>query len=354
MRLLASFDRYPDSVSLTLEPVTADSREFELYLTLHLQPQKRSLLDGYLLWELKGGVFSVTAERCSIAPISYHTDEVVSVWAATPAGYRWRLSFTAGRGGAIERVKLGTIEVKEEPYHLTGRFSVTPSDVSIFETAGLWRPDISPNQHGILERKLSFFLFDTSFDPFLSQVSLGSTGVELERVFLETPREISTELQRLQADIARISALESDNFLRLARSVELDPLTDLAGANLLAAELSGVSLGGASLHHVNLRGANLTDADLSEAIATRASFKGADLSGALLANADLSYADFYRSSLALANLIGANLEGANLIEANLSQANLSGAKVTGASFGDNTGMTDELRENLLDRGAVFF
>jgi hypothetical protein len=356
MRLLASFDRYPDSVSLTLEPVTTDSREFELYLTLHLQPRNLPLLGGHLSWELKGGILTVTAENCPIAPLSNRSPEVATEWTETPVGYRWRLAFPnsrTARGGSTERVKIGTGEIKNEPYHLTGRFSVTPADISLVETAGLWRPDLSPNKHAILERLLSFFLFDTGFDPFLSQVSLGSSGVELDTVLIEPSRGVEERLERLKTSIEAIVSAETDRLLELARAIGLDPLTDLAGGSLLGAELSGIALGGANLHHVNLRGANLTDADLGEAIATRAGFKGADLSGALLANADLSYADFYRSSLALANLIGANLEGANLIEANVSQANFSGANVTGARFGDNAGMTDGLRESLIDRGAVF-
>ncbi|MGV2390565.1 MAG UNVERIFIED_CONTAM: hypothetical protein LVR29_27065 [Microcystis novacekii LVE1205-3] len=42
-----AFDRYPDSVSLTLEPVATDSQKFDLYLTLHLT-SSNSIADSSL------------------------------------------------------------------------------------------------------------------------------------------------------------------------------------------------------------------------------------------------------------------------------------------------------------------
>jgi hypothetical protein len=66
MRLLAAFDRYPDSVSLTLEPVATDSQKFDLYLTLHLQAQIQSLLTGEIKWGLKG-------RKSNFPPFSPHS-----------------------------------------------------------------------------------------------------------------------------------------------------------------------------------------------------------------------------------------------------------------------------------------
>ncbi|GEA26969.1 serine/threonine-protein kinase B [Microcystis aeruginosa NIES-4325] len=351
MRLLAAFDRYPDSVSLTLEPVATDSQKFDLYLTLHLQAQIQSLLAGEIKWGLKGGKLDFLLVNCHLTlnPLSSQDLYINPI-----NNHQWRLSFKSPQSiftGAIERINLGTVSVEEEPYHLTVQFSLTAADICITETSGLWKHDISPNKHSILERKLAFFLMENQFDAFLSRISLGSSQVELDTVLVEPQPAASENLDKLPGQIERIYAAVSDDFLELAQLAELDHLTDFTGANLLAAELSGISLGMANLYQANLRGANLTDADLSEINGSYASFKGADLSGALLANADLSYADFYRSSLALANLIGSNLEGANLVEVNITQANFSGAKVKGAKFADNVGMTEELRENLRLRGA---
>ncbi|MCA2684398.1 MAG: pentapeptide repeat-containing protein [Microcystis sp. M038S2] len=351
MRLLAAFDRYPDSVSLTLEPVATDSQKFDLYLTLHLQAQIQSLLGGEMKWGLKGGKLDFVLVNCHLVPNPLSSQEL---YINRINNHQWRLSFKSPQSiftGAIKRINLGTVSVEEEPYHLTVQFSVTASDICITETSGLWKHDISPNKHSILERKLAFFLMENQFDAFLSRISLGSSQVELDTVLVEPKPAASENLEKLPAQIEGIYASVSDDFLELAQLAELDPLRDFTGANLLAAELSGISLGMANLYQANLRGANLTDADLSEINGSHASFKGADLSGALLANADLSYADFYRSSLALANLIGSNLEGANLVEVNITQANFSGAKVKGAKFADNVGMTEELRENLRLRGA---
>jgi hypothetical protein len=342
----------PDSVSLTLEPVATDSQKFDLYLTLHLQSQIQSLLGGEMKWGLKGGKLDFILVNCTLESQPIVSQEL---YINPLDNDQWRLSFKSPQSvftGAIERIKLGIITAGEEPYHLTAQFSVTAADICITETSGLWKHDISPNKHSILERKLAFFLLENLFDSFLSRISLGSSGVELDTILIYPRQQNEEKIAQLQEQIELIYTSESNDFIELAHLVELDPLTDFTGANLLAAELSGISLGSANLYQVNLRGANLTDADLSEVNAHHASFKGADLSGALLANADLSYADFYRSSLALSNLIAANLDGANLVEVNITQANFSGAKVKGAKFADNVGMTEELRQSLLDRGAV--
>jgi uncharacterized protein YjbI with pentapeptide repeats len=352
MRLLAAFDRYPDSVSLTLEPVATDSQKFDLYLTLHLQSQIQSLLGGEMKWGLKGGKLDFVLVNCQLSPNSIFSQDL---YINRINNYQWRLSFKSPQSiftGVIERINLGAVTVGEEPYHLTAQFSVTASDICVTETSGLWKHDISPNKHSILERKLAFFLLANQFNSFLSRISVGSSEAELDTTLIEPLPEDEEKLAKLREQIELIYTSSSNNFIELAQLVELNPLTDFTGANLLAAELSGVSLGTANLYQVNLRGANLTDADLSEVKANHASFKGADLSGALLANADLSYADFYRSSLALSNLIGSNLERANLAAVNITQANFSGAKVTGTKFADNVGMTEELKESLLARGAL--
>ena len=159
-----------------------------------------------------------------------------------------------------------------------------------------------------------------------------------------------TELHQL---IDTLYDIKHNDFLKLLEIAQLNPQIDLEGGNFLATELSGIELSGANLTHRHFRGANLTDADLSEAILSYSRFSWADLSGAYLGNANLQQADFYRSSLALANLIGADLRGANLQDVNLSQTNLSGALVKDSKFGNNEGMTTEMKTNLMERGAIF-
>ncbi len=113
--------------------------------------------------------------------------------------------------------------------------------------------------------------------------------------------------------------------------------------NVSGAYLSGAYLSGAYLSGADLIGANLSDAYLRGAYLSSANLIGADLSGANLIGADLSGA----------NLSNANLRGANLSGANLSNANLSNAEVNAAIFRDDQGISEELKQNLIARGAKF-
>jgi uncharacterized protein YjbI with pentapeptide repeats/DNA-binding Xre family transcriptional regulator len=153
---------------------------------------------------------------------------------------------------------------------------------------------------------------------------------------------------------------------------------DLSGANLSGANLSGANLRGANLSGANLRGANLSGAYLSGVYRVGANLNGAYLSGVYLNGANLSGAnlidanliDAYLCGVNLnganlsgvnlngANLSGVNLNGANLSGANLSGANLSGANLSGADvektrFGDNQGISESMKLDLKNRGAIF-
>ncbi|MCV3214453.1 pentapeptide repeat-containing protein [Plectonema radiosum NIES-515] len=128
---------------------------------------------------------------------------------------------------------------------------------------------------------------------------------------------------------------------------------DLIGADLIGANLSGVNLIGADLIGANLSGANLIGADL-----IGANLSGAKLSGANLISTDLSHAYLGGAKLRDANLRGANLMGANLIGANLSGANLSDVNlsdvnVKNARFGNNQGISEAIKRDLIQKGAIF-
>jgi uncharacterized protein YjbI with pentapeptide repeats len=143
---------------------------------------------------------------------------------------------------------------------------------------------------------------------------------------------------------------------------------NLIGANLISTNLSGADLSGAYLRlaylcYADLSGANLSGANLSGANLSGANLSGANLSGAYLSGANLSDANLssvYLSGVYLsgADLSSANLSGANLRRANLSDANLSGADLSGADvektqFGANLGLTEEMKLDLKQRGAIF-
>ena len=106
--------------------------------------------------------------------------------------------------------------------------------------------------------------------------------------------------QSLEFAIEEVINAETDNFFDLAIMLGLNPLHDFVGADLKDTDLS----------NGNLSGANLSGANLS----------------------------------------GANLSGANLSGANLSGANLSNVIVSGTNFSLVTGLSDQLKLDLLSKG----
>jgi|GEM_PF-6494532 len=158
-------------------------------------------------------------------------------------------------------------------------------------------------------------------------------------------------LEALQADIQKIIEAKTDDFVELGNLLGLDP-KDLAGA-----DLSGTDLRGAIFSRAILGGANLRGADLSHANLRGADLRGANLSGGRIrlisAGADLNRAKLRGANLRGADLSGANLGGANLRGADLRGANLRGAAVTSARFGDNKGITQGMKQDLIEQGAIF-
>jgi len=161
---------------------------------------------------------------------------------------------------------------------------------------------------------------------------------------------------------------------------------DMIGANLSDADLSDANLTEANLRKAYLSDANLTEANLRKAYLMGANLGKANLTGADLSEANLTGADLSEANLTGANLIGANLIGANLSDtdltgANLSEANLMGiilmtnlvaqvlvtfvlgldlskaypmgANVKRARFGLNPGLSESMKQDLIQRGAIF-
>ena len=133
---------------------------------------------------------------------------------------------------------------------------------------------------------------------------------------------------------------------------------DLIGAYLKGSRLVGANLRGSYLHRANLSRANLSDANLyganlPSANLTRAILRNANMSEANLLGADLGGAD-----LGGANLKGAYLKDADLTRADLSEANLNGAILSAATvirtrFGAGLGLSNEAKQYLIQRGAIF-
>lgn len=358
---LTHFNPYPDCVSLNLKvlPLTVEttaSEQLNLELTIRFNEQEKSLLNGQIKFAVKGGKLKLNLKNGQIIEPKRSFNDECQLQNLTPVEAVWQ--FTPQIGQSYLKIpsissQLAIIEVMADTY-LSVTFEVSPSDVSITQAEGLWRHDIHPNQHSILERVLAQFLWKNRLNPYLSQIKLSLDGLASESSDNQQNQGINPHsLAQLHQTIETIYTSSNHNLLELAQLAQLNPKIDLCGGNFLATELSSIELSGANLIRSNFRGANLTDADLSEAILSYAKFSGADLSGAYLGNAKLNQGDFYRASLALANLIGADLTDANLVEANLSQTNLSGAIVNGAKFGENPGMTEEMAQSLRERGAIF-
>jgi uncharacterized protein YjbI with pentapeptide repeats len=340
-------------------PVASSPDEFELYLTSKLNQQQETILNGKVRFGLRGGELKLSLENASMSAIvsslSPSFEKVKNALTIYPT---WIIRAKPGEKfihDHLTQVKLGTIKIKEQPYQLRATFTVKGAHLHLTDIEGLWRHDITPNKHGVLERKLASFLLQTKLNPYLSQTVLGSPDFSFQPSSShQQPEEASRPTTSELTNILQIVyQAPTNDFLELAKIAGLNPLTDLAGGNLVGAELSGVDLNSANLQCVNLRGADLTDADLSEANLSYAILSGADLSGAYLEGANLHHANLHSASLALANLIGADLTAANLQDTNLTNTTFANAKLTGAVFANNTGLSEENRQSLQARGAGF-
>lgn len=393
-------NKYPDCLWMELEAVpvqktATDIQHFDLYLSINFNEHWQSLLGGRVKFGLQGGTLKLNLENCQIPlaarqligdfhldtaenqPIQNSTEvvltenqqEIEGDWNApkideqiertschistigddtSPA---WIFELERGKPvlkGLLSLAKLG--EFAANKYRIEAAFEVAKEDVCFTDAEGLWPHDITPNQHSVLERMLTVYLQANYLQPALSWALLCSDLPIGER---REETSISLSEAELQKMVDRIIAAKTDNFASLAKIANLNPAQDCAGANLRGTTLSAVDFSNANLDRANFRGADLSDADFSDANLQNAKFSGADLSGAFLGNADLKGADLHKASLALANLGGANLCGANLLEVNLTNANLGGANVEGARFGNNSGLAEEMKVNLQQRGAIF-
>ncbi|MGD2179995.1 pentapeptide repeat-containing protein [Lusitaniella coriacea] len=344
---------YPDCLQLNLIPLSSNADvPIELSLSLAFNEQWEPLLNGRVKFGIKGGTLhldvpagtvknSAISQTYSLSSPNSKTI-LLKITDCGTAHSAWDFSVCKGEPflkGSLDSLTLATLDLSSHP---TITFTVEPSDIYITDTEGLWKPDLSPNKHAVLERKLAQFLQQTRLSPYLSAVCSPSQT--------PTPQQ-KPENDSLEKLIQQIETAQTDNLLELAAMANLNPRQDFAGGNLLAVDCRGMDLSGSDFSRANLRGANLSDADLSEANLSGTRLSGVDLSGAYLENSNFNDADLHCASLALANLGGANLQGANLLETNLSNTNLSYAKLEGAKLGKNSGLSEEMKHDLVQRGA---
>ncbi|WP_341739626.1 pentapeptide repeat-containing protein [Microcoleus sp. CAWBG640] len=389
MRSLDSHNKYPDCLWMQLEAIPVSSaatatQHLDLYVSLNFNEHWQPLLGGMVKFGLQSGTLKLNLANteiplgaCQLAgdfkllPIEKkpenqrgegasdreETDETDYTFChaslmgddTEPA---WKFEVKRGNPllkGLLKSAKIG--ELTAPNFRIEAVFKVAKEDIYVTDAEGLWPHDITPNQHSILERILTLYLATNQLQPALSFAILCDDSSALKRRDVEIVPQ--TEESLLQEMVDRIISAETADFAELAKIANLNPAEDFAGANLRGTTLNAVDFSSANLDRANFRGADLSDADFSEANLQNAKFSGADLSGAFFGNADLKGADLYKASLALANLSGANLENANLVEVNLTNTNLGGAKVESARFGNNSGLSEEMKVNLQQRGAIF-
>ena len=151
-----------------------------------------------------------------------------------------------------------------------------------------------------------------------------------------------------KADLFKAILGESVLFEAFFKKADLSKAFRRSGADLSEAVLTE-----AILFEAFLSKANLFKADLFKADLFKAKLRDAYLNEAVLSKANLSGAELNEAYLSGADLSGANLSDADLSGANLSDADLSGAIVESTTFGDNTGLSEEDKNNLKQRGAIF-
>ncbi|MEB3355445.1 MAG: pentapeptide repeat-containing protein, partial [Synechococcales bacterium] len=344
IQLVEQVNRCPEVVQLQVDAVPTDGG-LEVFIALQFGQMVQPLAGGkaqvaiarsYLTLELENAQWVQPAVAPSIVTDWGHLLPSPESTATQPS---WMMS--ARDGGVlrdtVERTSLGRVQVGDRPVKLTATLTTTPADHCLMDVEGLWRHDISPNRHGLLERKLVRLIWQQRFAPYLGRVKLCYNCPEPCSVTAPTgDSEINLlEDGAIASLIQSVVESPSDALPDLANLLELEVRTELAGLSIRGGSLNGLDLSGTDLSWANLRGTDLTDTELSEANLTGARLAGADLSGADLGSANLQGADLRRASLALANLSGANLREANLSQTNLSQTNLNGALVAGAQFGDN-------------------
>ena len=169
--------------------------------------------------------------------------------------------------------------------------------------------------------RVEFILREYSGDTInITGIKEGSIRLTVEG----SQEDIDRLVSRIKSgELKEVSGFPVEDVQILSESSEDDESNELNNKWHLVREI--VTQG---FRHRNLSGVDLSDADLS----------GAKLSGADLSGADLSRA---------------NLSGANLSGADLSGADLSGANVENARFGNNQGISELIKHDLIEKGAIF-
>jgi len=355
MYLLESHNQCPDclSVDIKLIPIADKQNEYELYFSAQANEQQEQILDGKVKFTLRIAKLFINFDNLEILELTKINEDFIQLIENNLSNQKYWL-IKPNLLKEIKETKLATIKVSRDNSQLTAKILADKSYTQLNDIEGLWVHNITPNKHAILERKVAEFIVNVYFKPYVSQVIFSQNKLEeIPNIYNKNDLEIERELNSLKNIIQSIYQAHQDDFKSLAKIANLNPLMDFIGANLIGVNLSTLNLSSSNFKDANLRGADLTDVDLSEANLENTKLNGADLSGAYLEGANLTNANLTNASLALSNLIGANLTNANLTNTNLQNTSLGQTIVKGAIFANNLGLTEEKKQELISKEAIF-
>lgn len=368
-------------MELAVLPQQSSSGEVEqldLYISLSFNEQWEPLNGGGVKFGLTGGQLRLRLENSKLIGSSVDKSDfrAILLTESTAEQPVWMVASKEDviLKGTCDRRKFASLKLLGQPARLEATFEVSLADIQLTASEGVWLHQISPNQLAVVERKVAIAIFQSRLTPYLSQVVwMADPQPEPQK-----PTQVQPNYAQLLSELQPVLTAKTHNFLELAKLGGLNPLEDFAGSKMLGVDLKSLDLSGANLHRTYLRGSVLSDIDFSNADLSQANLGGADLSGAYLSDANLVGANLHRASLALANLSGADLRDADLSYANLQNANLSDtnlqganlshadltraglvlttlseAKVENARFKDNSGISEDIKRELQERGAIF-
>jgi len=354
--LITIHNRFPDCLDLDLDTAITESStspepQFDLALKLNCHQQWENILGGRIKFAIKGGRLQLILNNCliesesrlkdgvlefaqpfspSVASILVNTEEITTTSHQEILNWSFTCPFPQlTLTGIFEKIELGKVKITSDQAEIIGHFWVSPQDIYLTDAEGLWKHDLSPNKHSILDRLIVKFLIENRFQSSLTYFHL---GVRINQTKEQISLIEEENFDQLQETINNIINAKTDHFLELAEIANLNPKIDFAGGNLTATNLRGLDLSESNFFRANFRGADLTDIDLSDSNLQGCRLSGADLSGAYLENANLKFSYCSGTSFALCNLIGSNLSYAYLGSANLENANLTNAQTDGTEF----------------------
>ena len=223
-----AYNPYPQCVFLQVTPqlLATSKGTVTLALNIRFNEQEKSLLDGQIKFGIKGGKLNLTVEQGKIIEPQLNDNFPLKLIESYDNSVVWHLIASTGQSTVkIDHLSpLATLQSSQKSFKVTVSYTVDLADISITDITGLWRHDIHPNKHSILERKLAQFLWKERLSPEISIIRL-TTNVsgEVEKIDRPTTNMETQNLGKLHQLINSIYDVKTDDLLELVKIAELDP-----------------------------------------------------------------------------------------------------------------------------------